>query len=155
MMENQNTLNIGDIAADFKVKNQEGLDISLYKVLASGQKVLLIFYPGDDTPGCTKQLCGVRDIYNQYSKKNVTVFGINHASADSHEKFIQKYNFPFDILVDTDKKIIKQFGAEKFFFKNLIIKRGVFLIGTDKKIIYKHWGQQDNQKVLDILDKTM
>jgi len=158
---NQNTdepyvmpkLEVGQKAPLFKLKNQAGEDVDIAKILQEGSKVLLIFYPGDDTPGCTAQLCGVRDIYKQYADLGVKVFGINHADEKSHNKFIQKYTFPFDILVDTNKEVAKKYGALKKFFLNLVIKRGVFLLDTDATIIYSYWGQQDNQKILDLLAK--
>ncbi len=145
-------LNVGDIAPNFKSRTQTGESIELYELLEKGSKVLLVFYPKDDTPGCTAQLCGIRDIYKEYKDKGVRVLGVNHGSSESHKDFIEKHNYPFDILVDEKKEIIKSYGSEKLFFKNLVVKRGVFLINTDKKIIYRFWGQQDNEKVLQVLD---
>jgi len=144
-------LEIGEKAPMFTAKNQDGDLVDIQSVLAGGSKILLIFYPGDDTPGCTKQLCGVRDVYAQYADAGVKVFGVNHADENSHGKFISKYSFPFDILVDENKEIAKQYGALKKFFANLVIKRGVFLLDTDGTILYRYWGQQDNQKILSLL----
>ncbi len=149
-------LKIGDIAPNFVAKIQnpdESIsDFDLYKELTNNL-VLLIFYPGDDTPGCTAQLCGVRDVYSQYQKYNVKVVGVNQADSNSHLKFIKKYTFPFGIIIDEDKKIRESYGAEKKFIKYLTTKRGVFLINKDKKIEYIFWGQQDNQKIFDLLEK--
>lgn len=154
-------LQIGDKAPDFQAKVQEFdkttqqgklTDFHLYDFLEKEkQKVLLIFYPGDDTPGCTKQLCGVRDVYQEYQDLGVKVLGVNPKGGDSHLKFIQKYNFPFGIVIDEDKTIREKYGAIGKFFANLVTKRGVFLIDENKQIKFIHWGQQDNQKIFELL----
>ena len=150
------SLQIGAKTPDFsaKVQNPDGsvIDITLSKLLADGQKVLLIFYPGDDTPGCTAQLCGVRDVYATYQKLGVTVMGVNPANAESHLKFIKKYEYPFGIIVDEDKTIREKFGAIGSFFGKATTKRSVFLIDTDGTCIYRFFGQQDNDKVFEILE---
>lgn len=145
-------IQIGDVAPDFTAKNQKGEDINLYTLLESGQKVLLVFYPADETPGCTKQLCGIRDVYKEYQDAGVTVLGVNKGTAASHQKFIDNQSYQFDILVDTEMKITEEYGAMKKYFANYIVKRGVFLIGEDKKVLYRFWGQQDNSKILDLLN---
>jgi peroxiredoxin Q/BCP len=150
-IEEKVKLAVGDKAPDFTAKIQSGEEVTLSKILAGGQKVLLVFYPGDDTPGCTKQLCGIRDVYKEYTDQRVKVLGINHGNAISHQKFISKYNYQFGIVVDEKKEIINQYGATKLFFKNKTVKRGVFLINTDGKIEYIFWGQQDNEKILSML----
>ena len=142
---------INSNAPDFTLDNQKGESINLYQVLESGQNVLLIFYPADMTPGCTIQLCGVRDLYKEYTDMGVTVLGINHGDAKSHQKFIDQQNYPFDILVDVDKKISEQYGQLKFMFGHKSIKRGVYLIDSNKKIILIKQGQQDNQEILTLL----
>jgi peroxiredoxin Q/BCP len=142
---------VGQIAPNFQSVTQSGQKVDLYQILESGKRVLLVFYPGDMTPGCTAQLCGIRDVYSDYTKYGVKVLGVNHAGPESHQQFIDQYGFPFDILVDKDKEIINLYGATKSFYGRPTIKRGVFLIDTNKTIIYRFWGQQDNQKVLQIL----
>jgi thioredoxin-dependent peroxiredoxin len=144
-------LKVGDTAPDFTSLTQSGEQIILSKLSQSGQKVLLVFYPGDDTPGCTKQLCGIRDFYSEYQQLGVRVLGINHGKAKSHQKFIDKYEYKFDIIVDENKQIIHQYGALKKFFNNLAVKRGVFLVGSGGKISYIFWGQQDNEKIIELL----
>jgi peroxiredoxin Q/BCP len=151
-------LEIGDLAPNFVnvSAKPESLveEIELYKILKEGEKVLLVFYPGDDTPGCTKQLCEIRDIYSEYQKLGVRVIGINHGNQKSHHKFIDKYSFPFEIVIDENKEIRESYGATKPFFKNITTKRGVFLIDTDKKILFIHWGQQDNEKIINFLKNS-
>lgn len=153
-LDNKVELEVGDTAPNFSASIQypDKLEqFDFYKTLDSGKKVLLVFYPSDDTPGCTAQLCGLRDTYQGYAQENVEVVGVNHGSSSSHLKFIQKFSFPFGIVIDQDKSIRDSYGATKLFFKNVTTKRGVFLVDTDRKILFKHWGQQDNQKILEFL----
>lgn len=149
------SLQIGAKTPDFTatVQNSDGSisDITLSSLL-SESKVLLIFYPGDDTPGCTAQLCGVRDVYATYQKLGVTVLGVNPANAESHLKFIQKFDYPFGIIVDEDKSIREKFGAVGSFFGKPTTRRSVFLLDTDGTCIYRFFGQQDNNKIFEILE---
>ena len=155
-MSESKSLQIGAKTPDFsaKVQNSDGsvVDITLSKLLAGGQKVLLIFYPGDDTPGCTAQLCGVRDVYATYQKLGVTVLGVNPANAESHLKFIKKHSYPFGIIVDEDKTIREKIGAVGSFFGKPTTRRSVFLIDIDGTCIYRFFGQQDNNKVFAVLE---
>jgi thioredoxin-dependent peroxiredoxin len=151
-LENLPNLVVGSKAPNFSLSNQSGELIELDTVLKSGKRVLLVFYPGDMTPGCTAQLCGIRDIYKDYVNAGVKVFGVNHKDSQSHKKFIDLNGYQFDILVDTDRKVQKEYGAVKKFFNNTTTKRGVFLIDTDGKILYRFWGQQDNQLILNLID---
>ena len=144
-------LEIGDVAPDFVSLNQNGDNIHLYNILAGGQNVLLVFYPKNFTPGCTTQLCGIRDVFPDYKNLGVTVLGINPADSHKHAEFIKEYSFPFDIVVDKDREIIDKYGAKGFLYGRPRIMRGVFLIAPNKRIIYRFWGQQDNQKILQIL----
>jgi peroxiredoxin Q/BCP len=149
-------LEIGQIAPNFEALvqyNDKSENINLYSLLESGQKVLLVFYPSDGTPGCTAQLCGIRDIYKEYIDLGVTVFGVNPANEASHQKFINQHAYPFGIVVDSDKTIRENYGAVGKFWANIITKRSVFLINTDKKIIFSHSGQQNNQEILELLKK--
>jgi thioredoxin-dependent peroxiredoxin len=144
-------LEIGDTAPDFISINQKEEKIHLYDLLDQGKKVLLVFYPRDFTPGCTKQLCGIRDIYSEYEKLGVTILGVNHAEAKKHAEFIEHHKYQFDILVDKEKEIINDYGVMGSLYGHPHIKRGVFLIGPDKKILYRFWGQQDNEKIIELL----
>ena len=146
-------LNVGDKAPLFSLKNQNNELIILKDILAEGNKVMLVVYPKDDTPGCTAQMCRVRDDYSEFAKFDIKIFGLNHGEASSHIKFIEKYNFPFDILIDENRKIIKEYGSTKMFFKNETTQRSVFVIDTDGKIIFAQKGQQDNSQILDLLKK--
>ena len=144
----------GDTIDPFNFTIQNGKTHNSKEVLSSNDYILLVFYPGDDTPGCTKQLCGIRDIYKEYADHGVKVYGVNQASGSSHQDFINKYNYQFDIIVDEDKSLREQFGAVGKFFNNVITKRGVFLIDKDHVIKYRFWGQQDNQKIIDMIKES-
>jgi thioredoxin-dependent peroxiredoxin len=154
-MSQSKFLIVGQIVPDFTatIQNPNGTEtFNLKETLVTGTKVLFIFYPGDDTPGCTTQLCGVRDVYTTYQKLGVKVVGINHASSESHLKFIKKFEYPFGIIVDEDKSIRELFGAVGSFFGKPTTKRSVFLVDTDGKILYRFFGQQDNEKIFELLE---
>jgi len=144
-------LKVGDPAPDFSVYSLRGEKINLSDKLATGQKIMLVFYPKDMTSGCTTQLCGIRDVYNEYKELGVTVYGLSQDNAETHIRFTDTYSFQFELLIDEGRKIAQQYGAIKSIFGNIGTKRGVFLINTDGKIIYQVWGQQNNQEILDFL----
>jgi len=126
----------GDVAPDFNSKDQNGETVKLsdYK----GKKVVLYFYPKDDTPGCTKEACSFRDADNVYNSKGIKVFGVSTDDEKSHQKFISKFQLPFDLLADTDKSIVESYGVwgEKSMYgkKYMGTTRKTFLIGEDGKI---------------------
>jgi len=100
---------VGEIAPDFTLPNQEGelMELSTQK----GQYVLLYFYPKDDTPGCTKQACMLRDAIPSFEKIGAKVFGISVDSVSSHKKFSEKYSLSFDLLADIDKTVVNNYGV--------------------------------------------
>lgn len=102
-------LNIGDKAPEFTLKDKNGADVSLSDFL--GSKVVLYFYPRDNTPGCTKQACAFAGLYEDFRKKNVQVIGISKDSVASHIKFAEKYNLPFILLSDPELKAIEAYGV--------------------------------------------
>lgn len=102
-------LNIGDKAPDFEGRDQHGNTIKLSDL--QGKKVILYFYPKDDTPGCTAQACNLRDNYSQLKQEGYEVIGISTDSEKSHQNFISKYELPFTLLADTDKQIVEQYGV--------------------------------------------
>jgi peroxiredoxin Q/BCP len=105
--------------------------------------VALVFYPGDDTPGCTKQLCQFRDDWSQATKRGVLVFGVNPQNARHHANFRKKFQFPFPLLVDERQKV-----AEAYHANGLIVKRTVYLIGRDGKILFARRGMPSPGEVL-------
>ena len=129
-------LNEGDIAPDFTTKDQNGNEVKLSDL--RGQRVVLYFYPKDDTPGCTKQACSLRDSYDVFTEQGIKVFGVSNDDEASHQKFISKFNLPFDLLADTEKQLVNAYGVygEKNMYgkKYMGINRTTFLIDEDGKI---------------------
>ena len=129
-------LEVGDRAPDFKTTDQEGKSVSLSDY--RGKKVVLYFYPKDDTPGCTKEACAFRDGFADYRKHGIQVLGVSADSEKSHKKFAEKFGLPFRLLADTDRKIVKDYGAfgEKSLYGRLFkgIYRITYLIDEKGKI---------------------
>ncbi len=103
------TLKIGDEAPAFKAVDQDGNSISLKDYI--GKKLVLYFYPKDDTPGCTAEACNLRDNYDLLLKKGYKIIGVSADDDRSHKKFIEKYVLPFPLIPDKDKKILKAYSA--------------------------------------------
>ncbi len=99
----------GDKAPDFAAMDQEGNMVSLADF--KGKKLVLYFYPKDDTAGCTKEACNLRDNYTLMLNKGFAVLGVSPDSVESHKKFASKYELPFPLLADPDLKIVKAYGA--------------------------------------------
>ena len=99
----------GDAAPDFTLRATDGSQVTLSDL--RGQRVLLYFYPRDDTPGCTIEACGFRDNLDQLAARGVYVYGINDDDVDSHQRFTAKYDLNFPLLADTDHTVIEAYGA--------------------------------------------
>ncbi len=129
-------LKSGDKAPDFKGIDQDGNSISLESF--KGQKLVLYFYPKDNTPGCTSQACNLRDNYDLLLKEGYKVVGVSADSEASHKKFIEKYQLPFPLIADTDKTIMKAYdvwGPKKFMGREFMgINRTTFVISEDGRI---------------------
>ena len=124
---------VGDSAPLIEGKDQNGNSWKLADVI--GKKVVLLyFYPKDDTPGCTKEACGFRDQLAELKKEGVEVIGVSFDSAESHQKFIAKYDLNFPLLADTNGKIADAYGV-KMRGRNMA-QRVSFLIGLDGKIVH-------------------
>ena len=102
-------LEVGDKAPAFKAKDQEGETVSLSDF--KGKKLVLYFYPKDDTPGCTKEACSFRDGWSKYRKRGVAVLGVSTDDEKSHRKFAEKFSLPFPLLADPEKKIVTDYGV--------------------------------------------
>ena len=146
-------LNEGDIAPDFTARDEKGNEVKLADF--RGERVALYFYPKDDTPGCTKQACSLRDSYADLTDKNIKVLGVSLDDEASHQKFIGKFNLPFTLLADTDRKLSESYGVygEKNMYgkKYMGISRTTFLIdeaGKIKKIINKPNVEQHADEVI-------
>lgn len=143
-------------APDFSGRDQSGEEISL-KAL-QGRKVILYFYPKDNTPGCTTESCNLRDNYRQLIKKGFEVIGVSADSEKSHRSFINKYDLPFNLISDTGREILKAYGAwglKKLYGKTYEgILRKTFIIdeqGMILKIINKVDTKNHTEQILDAL----
>jgi thioredoxin-dependent peroxiredoxin len=124
------TLSVGDPAPDFTTRDQHGNPLRLADY--RGKKVVLYFYPKDDTSGCTAQACSLRDSYAELKQAGYEVLGVSVDPEKSHQKFITKYELPFALIADTDKQVVEAYGvwAEKSMYgrKYMGTLRKTFLI---------------------------
>ena len=123
---------VGDIAKNFSLKDQHGDEFELYKNL--DKRILLVFYPRDDSPVCTLQLSNYEKYLNEFEKNNINVVGINTAAKDSHFSFCNKLMLNFPVLSDISKQISKNYKALNLLGIN---KRKLVLIDTNKRIIFE------------------
>jgi peroxiredoxin Q/BCP len=130
----------GKAAPAFSLKNADGKSISLKSL--RGKNVIVYFYPKDDTPGCTKEACGFRDMWKQIQKIGAVVLGVSPDDTASHQKFAAKYKLPFPLLSDPEKKTMQNYGAwgEKVLYgkKTTGVIRSTVWVGPDGKV-RKHW----------------
>ena len=142
---------IGKKAPNFDYKTNDGKSISISNL--KGQKILLYFYPRDNTPGCTKQACSLRDSMELLKDKNIKIIGVSKDSEKSHKNFISKYNLNFDLIPDIERKIIKSYDVQNekgsAFRKSFLIDENGILI----KIWDKVKAALHGQEVLDFLDE--
>lgn len=146
-------IKVGEQAPTFKAQDQSGNHVALEDF--KGKKVILYFYPKDDTPGCTKEACSLRDNYNALIELGYAVLGVSPDDVASHEKFVAKYNLPFQLLADTDKEIANAYGVwvEKNMYgrKSMGIKRTTFVIdenGAIAEIIKKVDTEKHAEQIL-------
>lgn len=130
-------LQIGDPAPDFTLPNQAGESINLSQF--KGQRVVIYFYPKDDTPGCTKEACNFRDQWGAFEQHGITVLGISKDGATSHAKFIAKYSLPFTLLSDGEPCPVatayESYGLKKFMGKEYMgMMRHTFVVDADGKL---------------------
>jgi peroxiredoxin Q/BCP len=129
-------LEVGTQAPNFKTIDQNGELVTLEQF--KGKKVILYFYPKDDTPGCTKEACAFRDNFEKFKEINVEVLGVSVDDEKKHKKFAEKYNLPFRLLADTEKKIVQDYGVwgEKSLYgkKYMGTNRVTYLIDENGKI---------------------
>ena len=148
-------IEVGEKAPPFTGKDQNGNKVALkdYK----GKKLAIYFYPKDDTPGCTKQACNLRDNWSDLIKNNVSVIGVSADSVESHDKFANKYDLPFPLLADTDKKVLNAYGAwgEKNMYgiKRMGIKRTTFLVDESGVVVHVFKRPKTDNHTAEILAK--
>ena len=150
----------GDPAPDFRAlavggEYGEGREVSLADF--RGQRLVLYFYPKDDTPGCTTQACGLRDSWDEI-KNRAALFGVSVDPAKSHTKFINKFSLPFPLLSDPDKKMVEDYGVwvEKTFMgrKHMGVERSTFIIDAQGKIAAIHRKVKPDEHV-DLLKEAL
>lgn len=146
-------LTVGDKAPEIDAKNEQGKPIKLSQF--RGKKVVLFFYPKDNTPGCTKEACNFRDNYALLKKKGYEVIGVSVDSEKSHQKFIDKFELPFTLISDEDKKVVTDYGVwslKKFMGREFMgTVRTTFVIdekGIIEKIITKVDTENSAEQVL-------
>ncbi|HHY83120.1 MAG TPA: thioredoxin-dependent thiol peroxidase [Clostridiales bacterium] len=149
-------LKVGDIAPDFKLKDESGKEVSLSDF--KGKKVVIYFYPKDDTPGCTKEACSIRDVYDDILKAGAVVMGISKDNENSHSKFKSKYNLPFYLLSDPEHQVLEKYGAwqeKKLYGKvQMGIARITFIVdeeGIIKKVYSKVNPEVHGEEILEDL----
>ena len=136
-------LTIGTPAPDFSAPNQKGETVTLKNY--TGKKLVLYFYPKDDTPGCTAEACSLRDNYDALLAQGYAILGVSPDKEAKHQKFIEKYNLPFDLLADTDNAVALAYGVwvEKSMY-------GKTYMGTARKTFII----DENGKIATIIDKV-
>ncbi len=147
---------VGKKAPDFSLLDQDGKKVSLKDLL--GKKVILYFYPKDDTSGCTKEACSFRDEFPKFKKTDAVILGVSPDSIKSHKKFADKYDLPFSLLADEEKKVLEKYGVwkEKSMYgrKYMGVERTTFIIdveGKIKKIFNKVKVDGHNKEVMEAL----
>ena len=126
----------GKPAPDFELRSDSGENVKLSDL--RGKPIVLYFYPKDDTPGCTKQACGIRDAYDKFEREGAIVLGVSPDDERSHVKFKEKYELPFALLADVDHRVSDAYGVwgEKSFAgkKFMGVRRSTFVIGADGNV---------------------
>lgn len=149
-------LQVGDSMPSFELPDQQGKLVKSSDF--AGKPLVVYFYPKDDTPGCTKEACSFRDTFKEYHDRGIIVIGISADTPQAHGKFASKYNLPFILLSDTEKSVIKAFGAwgeKKMYGKSYEgIIRSTFVIdgqGKIKKVFPKVKPEDHAKEVLEAL----
>lgn len=149
-------LKIGDAVPDFSLLDQTNTEVSNSSLL--GSKYILFFYPKDDSPGCTKEACAIRDSYKKIAKAEYKVFGISPDNVKKHNKFIDKYEFQYSLLADEEKEMINAFGLwgpKKFMGREVTgVHRTTFIVddkGIIEHIILKVKTKEHDKQILELI----
>lgn len=130
----------GQIAPDFELEGSDGTKHALKEY--AGKTVIIYFYPRDNTPGCTKEACGFRDVHAQLEDLDAVLLGVSKDSLKSHDKFIADFGLPFTLLSDPEAKMMKSYGAfgEKLMYgkKTMGTIRSTVIVGPDGRVL-RHW----------------
>ena len=134
-------LKVGDSAPVLSATTDAGTSVNLGEVYRKNNYTLVYFYPKASTPGCTKQGCSLRDANLELQKKGVAILGVSTDNVEAQKKFKTEQNFPFTLLADTDKKVVKAFGQSGLMFAS----REAYLIDRNGKVVYHDEKQTDKQ----------
>ena len=148
MTSQSNLILVGQTAPDFTCTCSDGGTLSLAE-LRGRERIVLVFYPGDNTPVCTAQLCAFREDWSQFQAQNTRVYGVNPASQEKHAGFAQKHQFPFPLMVDSGNQIASAYGCRMLFG---IVRRTVYLIDRQGKIAFAQRGNPAPQELLRVLE---
>ncbi|MEM9398575.1 MAG: thioredoxin-dependent thiol peroxidase [Verrucomicrobiota bacterium] len=147
-------LKVGNKAPALTALNQSGEKVSLQDF--AGQRVVLYFYPKDDTPGCTKEACAFRDNHKAFASKNTVILGVSPDAPQKHEKFITKYNLPFTLLADEDHAISEKYGVwvEKSMYgkQYMGVERSTFVIDVEGKLEAIYHKVKPEPHVMEVLE---
>ena len=149
-------LAVGDTAPDFEQEVTDGSKVSLSGILSNGEKVILYFYPRDNTPGCTTQACDFRDSFGRFEGSGWRVIGVSTDSAKSHQKFIEKHELPFELIVDEEANLHEKYGTWRE--KNMYGKtymgtlRPTFAIESDGTIAWAGYGVRAKGHVESLIE---
>ena len=149
-------LAVGDTAPDFEEEVTDGSKVSLSGILSNGEKLILYFYPRDNTPGCTTQACDFRDSFGRFEGSGWRVIGVSTDSAKSHQKFIDKHELPFELIVDEEANLHEKYGTWRE--KNMYGKtymgtlRSTFAIEADGTIAWAGYGVRAKGHVESLID---
>jgi peroxiredoxin Q/BCP len=146
-------LNVGDRAPDFSLPSEKGENVSLPESLERGP-VVLIFYPMDETPGCTAQLCSVRNDATRYAEAGIAVYGLNNGGAASHQRFIEKHNLTAPLLVDSGLSVAAAYDAVISLGLIRFINRTVVGIARDGTIAFYKRGTPSTDEIIGALAAT-
>jgi peroxiredoxin Q/BCP len=147
-------LQVGDVAPAFSLPDQNGSTVELSQF--HGQRVVIYFYPKDDTPGCTKEACNFRDQWARFEEHNIAVLGISKDGAGSHSKFIDKYSLPFTLLTDAEPCPVAEsygsYGLKKFMGKEYMgMMRHTFVVDPEGRIEKAYFKVKAETMANDIL----
>ncbi|MBP7133624.1 peroxiredoxin [Patescibacteria group bacterium] len=148
------TLHTGESAPSFSLLDEKGATVALQDF--KGQfGVVLVFYPGDMTPGCTLQLCSIRDEWSAFEQAGLKVFGVNPATSKSHQRFKESYKLPFPLLIDADKSVAESYDSLFSFFGIRLIRRTVIGIDKTGTIRYIKRGMPRPHDILKAMQKHL
>lgn len=145
------SVKVGQQAPDFTASTNTGRTVTLSDYRGK-ENVVLVLYPGDQTSDCTRQLCAFKDDFPRFKAADTKVFGINPAGADSHQRFVDAQGFPFELIVDTNRAIARQYDALMLF--GYVVKRTVIAINKEGVVVFYERGYPTNDQILAALGQS-